>query len=56
MGGFTCLADSIAGLTDVMRAHLENDAAQCQAEAEVHAKESERLNDMLRMIFLQKSV
>jgi hypothetical protein len=53
--GFTHLADSMAGLTDVMQTHLENDAAQHRAEAEACVKESERLNDMLCMIFLQKS-
>jgi len=53
--GFTHLADSMAGITDVMWTHLENDAAQHWAEAEAHAKESEWLNDMPCMIFLQKS-
>ncbi|KJA13661.1 hypothetical protein HYPSUDRAFT_209361 [Hypholoma sublateritium FD-334 SS-4] len=54
MAGFNNLAKGFAGLTDIMRRHLEHDDEVRKAEQEARARESERLNDMLRLIFLQK--
>lgn len=55
MVGFNNLAQGFAGLTDIMRKHLEHEDEVRKSEQEARAKESERLNDMLRLIFLQNS-
>ena len=55
MVGFNNLAQGFTRLTDIMHKHFEHEDEVQKLEQEVHAKKSERLNDMLCLIFLQKS-
>lgn len=55
MAGFNNLTQGFAGLTDIMRKHLEHEDEVRKVELEARTKESERLNDLLHLLLLQKT-